>query len=68
VSKGPPPVRVPNVVDRGRAEAVRILRDAGLRVSVEEPLGVTPLDRVLRQSPGGGDTVPKGSVVVLQIV
>ena len=68
VSKGPPPVRVPNVVDRGRAEAVRILRDAGLRVSIEEPLGVTPLDRVLRQSPGGGDTVPKGTTVVLQIV
>ena len=68
VSKGPPPVRVPNVVDRGRAEAVRILRDAGLRVSIEEPLGVTPLDRVLRQSPGGGDTVPKGTIVVLQIV
>jgi serine/threonine-protein kinase len=68
VSKGPPPVTVPNVVDAGRDAAIATLKAAGLKVSVEEPLGVTPLNRVLRQSPDGGSVVPKGTTVTIQIV
>jgi len=37
-------------------------------VKVEEPLAVTPLNRVLNQSPAAGQTVAKGSTVTIQIV
>ena len=68
VSKGPPPVTVPNVVDRDRDSAIAALEAAGLRVRIEEPLGVTPLNRVLSQDPDGGQVVPKGTTVTIQIV
>ncbi len=68
ISKGPPPVTVPNVVDQGRDSAIATLKAAGLNVRVEEPLGVTPLNRVLRQTPDGGTVVPRGSTVTIQIV
>jgi len=68
VSKGPPPVQVPNVVDLSKEAAISKLKAAGFSVKVEEPLAVTPLNRVLNQSPAAGQTVAKGSTVTIQIV
>lgn len=68
LSKGPPPVTVPNVVDLDRSVAEATLRQAGFEVKVTEPLGVTPLNRVYQQSPAAGEVVPKGSTVTIQIV
>ena len=67
VSKGPPPVEVPNVVDLRKRQAIAALEAVGLRVRVEEG-AVTPLNRVLSQVPAAGETVPKGSVVLIRII
>jgi len=68
VSDGPPPVIVPNVVDLDRDAAVGTLKGLGFKVSVEEPLGVTALNRVLRQTPAAGTELPKGSTVTIELV
>ena len=62
VSKGPPPVTVPDVTGQPVAQARRQLEAAGFTVRI-----VTFLfgDNVLKQSPGGGKTAPKGSTVNL---
>ena len=67
VSKGPPPVVVPNLVDLRRRQAIAALEAVGLRAKVEAG-AVTPLNRVLTQVPAAGTTVPRGSVVVLRII
>lgn len=62
VSKGPPPVAVPDVTGLPVTQAKRQLEAAGFTVRI-----VTFLfgDNVLKQSPGGGKTAPKGSTVNL---
>jgi serine/threonine-protein kinase len=67
VSKGPPPVEVPNLIDLPRDRAVATLRRLGLQARVLEG-AVTPLDRVLSQDPPAGTRVPKGSTVTLRII
>ncbi|TAK71084.1 MAG: Stk1 family PASTA domain-containing Ser/Thr kinase [Actinomycetota bacterium] len=67
VSKGPPPVPVPNVVDMPRERAVSLLEGKGFKVVEHEGL-VTPLDRVWSQDPAGGTLVPPGSTITLTIV
>lgn len=67
VSKGPPPVEVPNLVDLPRDRAVAALRQLGLKARVLEG-AVTPLDRVLSQDPPAGTQVPKGSTVTIRII
>jgi serine/threonine-protein kinase len=67
VSKGPPPVEVPNLVDLPRDRAVAALRQLGLKARVLEG-AVTPLDRVLSQDPPAGTKVPKGSTVTIRII
>ena len=65
VSKGPPPVPVPEVVGKSLDEARAILTAAGFEVrDFNLPGGP---DRVLDQSPNGGDTAPKGSRVTLSV-
>jgi beta-lactam-binding protein with PASTA domain len=66
ISKGPPPVAVPNVVDMPRAAAVAALQAEGFKVEISEGV-VTPLDRVYSQDPEGGTSLPKGSKVVISI-
>ncbi|MCH9816500.1 MAG: Stk1 family PASTA domain-containing Ser/Thr kinase [Actinomycetia bacterium] len=66
LSKGPPPVVVPNVVDMQRAQAVAALKAEGFKVEISEGV-VTPLDRVFSQDPEGGTSIPKGSTVVISI-
>ena len=58
VSKGPPPVPVPDVVGKGLDEAQAILTAAGFEVrDFNLPGGP---DQVLDQSPNGGGTAPEG--------
>lgn len=67
VSKGPPPVVVPNLVDMRRKAAVTALEELGLRAQVEAG-EFTPLNRVISQVPAAGTEVPKGSTVTLRII
>ncbi len=67
VSKGPPPVTVPNLVDMPRKKAINELRRLGLRANVQVGQ-VTPLNRVISQSPAPGTSIPKGSVVTIRII
>ncbi len=68
ISKGPPPVTIPSVIDLDRETAISRLEQAGLTVTVEEPLGVTPLNRVVKQTPEAGTVQPAGSRVTIQVV
>ena len=67
ISKGPPLVAVPNVLDRKVAEATAALEAAGFRVKVNKP-PIVILDRVLTQSPGGGTQAPKGSTITITAI
>jgi serine/threonine-protein kinase len=67
VSKGPPPVTVPNLIDVPRDRAVATLRNLGLRVNVVEG-DFSPLNRVISQDPAPGTSIPKGSTVTIRII
>ena len=69
VAKEPEDVRVPDVVGRSESEASEALSAAGLEVDIEEE-AVSSLDeddRVLRQSPQGDGTAPRGSRVTITV-
>ena len=68
VSKGPPPVTVPNVVGSGQDSAVAQLRALGLRPVVSNQLPVVVIGRVYSQDPGPGTVVPKGTTINLTVV
>ena len=67
VSKGPPPVTVPNLVDMPRKKAIAALQKLGLRANVQVGQ-VAPLNRVISQTPAPGTEIPKGSVVTIRII
>lgn len=67
VSKGPPPVTVPNLVDMTKAEAVRQIKRLGLKPKVSSG-GSTVLGRVYRQDPAAGTEIPRGSTVTITII
>ena len=67
VSKGPPPVTVPNLVDKRREQAVAELTALGLKVKVRKD-GQTRLDRVISQDPAAGTEIPAGSTVTITII
>lgn len=67
VSKGPPPVTVPNLVDMPRKKAIATLQKIGLKANVQ--VGeVAPLNRVISQTPAAGTDIPKGSTVTIRII
>jgi len=68
VSSGPEQVTVPGVVGRQEDDARSTLENAGLRADItrEESSGKDP-GTVLRQDPGGGGKVDKGSAVKLVV-
>jgi serine/threonine-protein kinase len=68
VSKGPPLVTVPSVVDKFEPEAKRILTAAGFKVNAIYPLIATPIDRVLSQSAKAGTQLPWGSTITISVV
>jgi beta-lactam-binding protein with PASTA domain/predicted Ser/Thr protein kinase len=67
VSKGPPPVAVPDLIDMRRKAAVAELQRLGLKAEVDDG-EFTRLNRVFDQSPSPGELVPRGTTVVLRIV
>lgn len=67
VSKGPPPVEVPDLIDMRRKAAVEELQRLGLQAEIDDG-EFTRLNRVFDQSPSPGEMVPRGSTVVLRIV
>jgi serine/threonine-protein kinase len=67
VSKGPPPVTVPNLIDMPKQKAINALERIGLRAKVVQG-GFTPLNRVISQDPAGGTSIPKGSTVTIRII
>jgi eukaryotic-like serine/threonine-protein kinase len=67
VSKGPQRVRVPNVVGRGRDDAVARLKDAGLVAAVFSVPSQAPRGFVVAQNPSAGTKVPKRSRVRLNV-
>lgn len=67
VSKGPPPVPVPNLIDMPKDKAVATLQGLGLRAKVVQG-AATPLDRVYSQDPAPGASIPKGSTVTIRII
>ena len=67
VSKGPPLVEVPNLVDMSKESAISTLSKLGFKVDVNEG-AFTPLNRVLSQNPSAGTKAPKGSVVSINII
>jgi serine/threonine-protein kinase len=68
VSKGPVMVQVPRLATRPVEDATAALEDLGFQVKVVKTDLYIGWDRVVRQSPGGGDSAPKGSTVTLHIV
>lgn len=67
VSKGPPPVEVPYLIDMFREDAIAVLESLGLYVEINEP-PVTPLNRVIAQDPPAGTMVPQGSTITITII
>jgi serine/threonine protein kinase/beta-lactam-binding protein with PASTA domain len=67
VSKGPPPVIVPNLIDAPRGKAVALLKKIGLNANVVQG-AATPLKRVYSQDPPAGTSVPRGSAVTIRII
>lgn len=68
VSKGPPLVEVPSVVGHGKDAAVEELNKAGFHVKVKESSTYIGIGYVLRQDPGSGEKLPKGSTVTIYLV
>lgn len=67
VSKGPPPVEVPYLIDMFREEAVALIERLGLVAKIQEG-PFTPLNRVINQDPRAGSFIPVGSTVTITII
>jgi serine/threonine-protein kinase len=69
VSKGPEPVALPNTYGQNIKTAQKALEDLGFVVKVQHPQGISPLNLVYSQNPGGGEgkTAPKGSTITLNV-
>lgn len=67
VSKGPPPVTVPSLIDMPRDKAIATLQGLGLKAKVVEG-DFSPLNRVISQDPAAGTSIPRGSTVTIRII
>jgi serine/threonine-protein kinase len=67
VSRGPPPVTVPNVIGKSRDDAVAALSDAGLKYKVFTVHSNKTPNTVTGQDPAGGTKVVKGSRVRINV-
>jgi serine/threonine-protein kinase len=66
VSRGPPPVRVPDVTGQATADARRTLEALGFDVEVTEDFSTdVPRGQVISTDPQTGQRAPKGSTVTL---
>jgi serine/threonine-protein kinase len=68
VSKGPAPVKLPNLVGKPAAAAVATLQKLGLKVTSSTAYDKkVPAGSVVSMAPKAGQTVPKGSPVTLVV-
>ncbi|MGH2739601.1 MAG: Stk1 family PASTA domain-containing Ser/Thr kinase [Actinomycetota bacterium] len=68
ISRGPPQVRVPNVVGRSVGDAEDLLRTAGLGVRVtEEFSGEVARGNVISQSPAPNERIDENTVVTIVV-
>jgi serine/threonine-protein kinase len=68
VSKGPAPVKIPNLVGKTKESATATLTKAGLEVKYADAYSKTvPEGSVVSSNPKAGATVPKGGTVTLTI-
>ncbi len=68
VSRGPPPVKVPEVADRAPADAQAALEQAGFAVVAKRQFDETvPVDGVIGTDPAGGTDAPRDSTVQLLV-
>ena len=67
LSKGPAPLKVPNVVGKSLTEARQILIGAGLQPLVATKQSDRPKDEVLKQTPVDGTGVENGAEVKLEV-
>ena len=67
LSKGPAPLKVPNVVGKSLTEARQILITAGLQPLVATKQSDRPKDEVLKQTPVDGTGVETGAEVKLEV-
>jgi beta-lactam-binding protein with PASTA domain len=68
VSKGPVLVSVPDVRRMSVSEATSTLEDAGFSVRSSHTDVYIGLGLVVKQSPGNGDRVPRGSTITIYVV
>jgi serine/threonine-protein kinase len=68
VSKGPPLVVVPDLYTMSESDAKALLKKLGLVPQVTYPVGVSPFNRVIKQSARAGSSIPWGSTVEIQVV
>ncbi len=68
VSKGPVMVEVPSLKAMSVTDATQTLAGLGFRIDVRRNDLYVGLDRVLQQSPGSGEYLPKGSTVIVYVV
>jgi beta-lactam-binding protein with PASTA domain len=68
VSIGPVMVEVPDLRTMSVDEATEALEEAGLEIEVRETRFYINVDRVVRQDPDSGSSVPEGSTVVVFVV
>lgn len=66
ISLGPELIEVPHVVGKSQADAIKALEDAGFKVIVKKPLGISTLNSVFSQSASGKQ--PKGSTITISVV
>jgi serine/threonine-protein kinase len=69
LSGGPEMVKVPNIVGMAQDRAIDALREAGLFASIStiETTSAADLGKVYSCLPGQGETVKKGSTVVISV-
>jgi beta-lactam-binding protein with PASTA domain len=68
ISKGPPPVQIPNVKNQPADQAKFELENLGFQVSVAKDYSTTvPKDEVISTDPPAGRSVDKGSTVVMTV-
>jgi len=68
ISKGPPPIQVPDVVGLNVEVAKSTLANAGFNVVVENYVPIPVLFTVYEQDPAGGSMATPGTTIILRIV
>jgi beta-lactam-binding protein with PASTA domain len=68
VSEGPVMVEVPDLRTMSVEEATDALEEVGLEIEVRRTRFYINVDRVVRQDPDSGSSVPEGSTVVVSVV